>query len=180
MTSEMQIDTPSPPSNPPKTTTTRTNTTTNQPKTPHILHTTTYRKQPWSYFHLSLTTPTTTTIITTSPTTHSQDIDPLTATTLLHRTLSTYLGQTGSAIALNTDILRTSGREIWIRVPGPDSKAVRAALGSWVGAVEAGLVPGEKGGQGRGGDVGVSWRVVGEGRVLGRLVAGGGGDVFGI
>lgn len=75
--------------------------------------------------------------------------------------------------AIPVDILKTTGRDVWIRVPRQDAKGVQAALSSWVGSVE-----GENVGCG-GGRVGVMWKVDGQSGVL-RLVGDGDGrDVFG-
>lgn len=59
------------------------------------------------------------------------------------------------------DILKSEGRDVWIRFPSRDARGVRAGLSSWTGKV---------------GGVGVSWRVRGEGLGGGD---GDGGEVFG-
>lgn len=107
-------------------------------KTPHILHQATLRNPPWTYFHLTLLTPTTAT--TTSS--ESPPLDALTVSTLLLQPLTSYLGTTGAAIPI--DILHTRGRSAWIRVPRRDARAFRAGVSGWVGGSE-----GEK----------VAWRV---------------------
>lgn len=60
------------------------------------------------------------------------------------------------------DILKTRGREAWVRVPREDVRAVRAGVSGWVGGWE-----GER----------VAWRVLGVGGETG-LGGGDGGDVF--
>ncbi|EUC43191.1 hypothetical protein COCMIDRAFT_38863 [Bipolaris oryzae ATCC 44560] len=139
-------------------------------KPAHILHQTTLRKPTWSYLHLTLTSPSfpssTSSASTTTPTT---DISPLLISPLLTSALRAYLGTMGAAIPV--DILKTAGREVWIRVPRQDVRGVKAALGSWVGRVEGEDVGGEAG------RVGVAWRVVGGAGVLGGM--GDGGEVFG-
>ncbi|KAF2128946.1 hypothetical protein P153DRAFT_397158 [Dothidotthia symphoricarpi CBS 119687] len=127
------------------------------PSHPHILHSATFRHPQWTYLHLLLVTPSSTT-----PKTPTTDIDPIAVSTLLTHPLSAYLGTTGSAIPI--DIVKTRGREVWVRVPRGDARAVRAGVSGWVGGWE-----GER----------VAWRVLGEGGVLGVGMGGGGGDVFG-
>ncbi|KAF2855121.1 hypothetical protein T440DRAFT_539235 [Plenodomus tracheiphilus IPT5] len=155
-------------------------------KETHILFQTTFRKPKWSYMHLILVTPGTaslppsTSTCTSSaeinPPKHTDDISPLLASPLLLQPLTSYLGTTGSAIPI--DILKTQGRQVWLRVPRQDVRAVRASLSSWVGNVEADDVPGLRG-QG-GGKVRVAWRILGEAGVLGGLGGmGDGGDLFG-
>lgn len=73
--------------------------------------------------------------------------------------------------AIPVDILKTAGRDVWIRVPRQDVRGVRAALGSWIGRVEGEDVGVE------GGKVGVAWKVLGGAGVLGGM--GGGEEVFG-
>ncbi|KAF2033545.1 hypothetical protein EK21DRAFT_58655 [Setomelanomma holmii] len=134
---------------------------------PHILHQSTFRRPTWSYFHLTLITPsslaTTTSQTPTSPSqSSSADIDPITISPLLTQALRDYLGTTGAAIPI--DILKTCGQDVWIRVPRQDARAVRAGLSTWIGACDGEQIPGV-GGEGR---LRVAWRVVGEaGTVLG-------------
>lgn len=116
------------------------------PSTPHIIHTSTLRHPQHTYFHLTLH----------SSCPQPPTIDPLLTSQLLTNALSTYLGLTGAAIPV--DILKSEGRDAWIRVPSRDARGVRAGVSSWTGKV---------------GGVGVSWRVR-EG-----LGGGDGGDVFG-
>ncbi|EUC33471.1 hypothetical protein COCCADRAFT_96051 [Bipolaris zeicola 26-R-13] len=133
-------------------------------KPAHILQQTTFRKPTWSYLHLALTSPSFPPA-TSPPTT---DISPLLISPLLTSALRTYLGTMGAAIPI--DILKTAGREVWIRVPRQDVRGVRAALGSWVGRVEGEDVGVEAG------RVGVAWRVLGGAGVLGGM--GDGSEVF--
>ncbi|KAF2250502.1 hypothetical protein BU26DRAFT_264524 [Trematosphaeria pertusa] len=148
---------------------------------PHILHHATFRAHAWVYFNLCLVTPSVTSTSTSTSTpfnpppdsaTADIDIDALTVSTLLTPLLSAFLGLTGSAVPI--DILKTQGRDVWIRVPRQDARAVRASLSGWVGWCDARLVPGgaeEDGGRGK---VRVAWRVVGEEEGLGVLSVGGG------
>jgi ribonuclease P/MRP protein subunit POP8 len=86
------------------------------------------------------------------------------------------------------DILSIRGRDIWLRIPRRDARAFRASLAGWVGSCEGDDIPGlqqlqqQEGGGGGGGRVGVAWRVVREGGVLGGLTTdgdGGGEELFG-
>ncbi|KAF2443400.1 hypothetical protein P171DRAFT_521963 [Karstenula rhodostoma CBS 690.94] len=139
---------------------------------PSTLHTSTLRPQ-HTYFHLRLTTPT-----PTSPSSSSSGpahLDPLTIRTLLTPPLQSYLGLTGAGIPI--DILKSEGKDVWVRVRGEDARALQAGVGAWVGGVEGGLVPGEGGEEGSGEKrVRVAWRVVRRG---GRLGGGDGGELFG-
>ncbi|KAH7089733.1 hypothetical protein FB567DRAFT_627035 [Paraphoma chrysanthemicola] len=135
---------------------------------PHILHQSTFRRQTWTYLHLTLITPslttsttkpTTTTAITSTPPT----LDPLTISPLLTQPLAQYLGTTGAATPI--DILKTAGRDVWIRVPRQDARALRASLSTWVGSCDAESVPGV-GLEEEGRRVRVAWRVVGESGVM--------------
>ncbi|EMD59447.1 hypothetical protein COCSADRAFT_258776 [Bipolaris sorokiniana ND90Pr] len=137
-------------------------------KPAHILHQTTFRKQTWSYLHLTLTSPSFPSS-TSSTSTLQPDISPLLISPLLTSALRTYLGTMGAAIPV--DILKTAGSEVWIRVPRQDVRGVRAALGSWVGRVEGEDVGVEEG------KIGVAWRVLGGAGVLGGV--GDGSEVFG-
>ncbi|KAF2471343.1 uncharacterized protein BDR25DRAFT_393466 [Lindgomyces ingoldianus] len=148
----------------------------------HILHQSTFKKPLWTYFHLSLLTPDTTTATTTALTTAATgsaitstkktpelslpdpdlDIDPLTTSTLLHPALSTFLGIAGTSMPL--DILKTSGRDVWLRVPRQNARGLQAALSSWVGWCDADLIPGVR--DMKKGRVRVVWRVNGSAEVL--------------
>ncbi|KAH3955873.1 hypothetical protein HBH70_014310 [Parastagonospora nodorum] len=127
------------------------------PSTPHIIHTSTLRHPQYTYFHLTLT-PSSSSSSSSSTNNKSTTLDPLLISQLLTQALSSYLGLTGAAIPV--DILKSEGREVWIRVPARDARGVRAGLSSWCGKV---------------GGMGVSWRV------QGGLGAGGGGgeEIFG-
>lgn len=103
-----------------------------------------------------------------------EDIDVLTVSTLLQPPLKSFLGLTGSSIPI--DILKTEGREVWIRIPRLDARAFRAALSGWTGVCETALVPGAS----SEGSVRVAWRVKGQEEWLGGLVGGGDGrDLLG-
>ncbi|KAH7371959.1 hypothetical protein BKA66DRAFT_384893, partial [Pyrenochaeta sp. MPI-SDFR-AT-0127] len=120
-------------------------------ESPHILHQCTFRKPSWTYLRLCLVTPGTASLAPTSSTAQSStattptdkpapiqaerstsNIDPLTVATLLSHPLSSYLGTTGAAIPI--DILKTSGREVWVRIPRQDARGFRASLSGWVGS----------------------------------------------
>ncbi|KAH7073699.1 hypothetical protein BKA63DRAFT_604030 [Paraphoma chrysanthemicola] len=148
---------------------------------PHILHQSTFRRPEWTYLHLTLITPSLTT--TSKPTTATDTapsptaLDPLTVSPLLTQPLSQYLGTTGAAVPI--DILKTGGRDVWIRVPRQDARALRASLSSWVGSCDVESVPGvEFSEEGR--RVRVAWRVVGESGTVGGCVLGGKGDGRGL
>ncbi|KAF3053638.1 hypothetical protein E8E11_009633 [Didymella keratinophila] len=143
-------------------------------KETHILHQTTFRKPTWSYFHLTLVTPSTAsqTPSASAAPSESRDIDALTVSTLLVQPLNAYLGITGSAVPI--DILHTRGRNAHVRIPRQDARAFRAGLSNWIGGCDAGSVPGVK----EGGRVNVAWRVVAEGGSL-ALLRGAGEELFG-
>ncbi|ORY01513.1 hypothetical protein BCR34DRAFT_636965 [Clohesyomyces aquaticus] len=154
---------------------------------PHVLHQSTFKKPLWTYLHLCLITPgtvlqppsTSTSSSTTGPSPLTPSIDALTSLSLLTHALTAFLGLAGSSIPL--DILKTLGRELWIRVPRQDARGLRAALSTWTGWCEADLIPGLSSGTGGGGGKGkmrVAWRVLGSTEALGGLV-GGGEDLFG-
>ncbi|OCK80365.1 hypothetical protein K432DRAFT_425819 [Lepidopterella palustris CBS 459.81] len=118
---------------------------------PHVLHQVTLRNPSWTYLHLSLLPPTTTTSASTTIT-----LDAITARTLLTPPLVQFLGHTGAAIPF--DILKLEGRDVWVRVPREDAGRVVAGLSGWVGE-------------------GVAWRVKGRGEWLGAV--GGHEELFG-
>ena len=64
---------------------------------------------------------------------------------------------TGTAIPI--DILKVEGRDVWVRVPREDGRAVVEAGSGWVNEA-------------------VTWRVKGKSEWLGGLVAGNGRDLF--
>ncbi|CAN9380968.1 unnamed protein product [Alternaria alternata] len=150
-----------------------------QEKQVHILHQSTFRKTAWSYFHLILLTPGTAAIPPATASTDSTtttSLSPLLASSLLTHSLRSYLGITGTAIPI--DMLKISGRSVWVRIPRQDARAFRASLSGWVGTCDGEDIPGVEGGMGV--KVGVAWRVVGEGGVLGGITTGGDGmDLFG-
>ncbi|CAN9348606.1 unnamed protein product [Alternaria sp. RS040] len=151
-----------------------------QEKQVHILHQSTFRKTAWSYFHLILLTPGTASTppatASTDSTTTTTSLSPLLASSLLTHSLRSYLGIAGTAIPI--DMLKISGRSVWVRIPRQDARAFRASLSGWVGTCDGEDIPGVEGGMGV--KVGVAWRVVGEGGVLGGITTGGDGmDLFG-
>lgn len=58
-------------------------------------------------------------------------------------------------------------KDVWIRVPRQDARAVVTALSSWVGNNKSVQNAGS-----------VAWRVCAKGNFLGALVAGSGGNLF--
>ena len=110
--------------------------------------TATIRSLPWTYFHLSL--------ISTSSSAPPK-IDAITARTYLNTALQQLLGLTG--IAVSIDILNVEHRDVWLRVPAEDGRAVVEAVSGWVGND-------------------IRWRIIGRGEWLGGIVAGGGADLF--
>ncbi|KAF2085802.1 hypothetical protein K490DRAFT_67400 [Saccharata proteae CBS 121410] len=128
-------------------TTTIASPATTKPPTPTT--TTHTLRSPSTYIHLTLLLP---------PAPLAAPTDTPTFLTHLQSALSTFLGLHGAAIPI--DVLRTSGNDIWIRVPRQDGSAVVAACGGYVG-----------GGNGEG----VGWRVRGWGGWLGGLVGRGEG-----
>lgn len=89
--------------------------------------------------------------------------------------LQSYLGLTGAAIPI--DILKSEGRDVWIRVERQDAKGLQAGLSGWVGSADADMIPfasaDEPGRREK-----VSWRIV---RSCGSMasMAGDGSDLFG-
>ncbi|KAB8300232.1 hypothetical protein EYC80_000446 [Monilinia laxa] len=80
----------------------------------------TIRAPPFSYIHLELQT---------SPL-KKQQLDDITAKSYLTSALTQFLGLHGAAIPI--DILKTEGKDVWIRVMREDTSAAVAALGGWV------------------------------------------------
>lgn len=108
---------------------------------------------PFSYIHLELQ----------ASSLKKSQLDDLTAKSYITSALTQFLGIHGSAISI--DILKTEGKDVWIRVMREDASAAVAALGGWL--------------RGRGNaDEQLGWRVKGRGNWLGGLV--GEGDVEGI
>ncbi|RAR13199.1 hypothetical protein DDE83_003455 [Stemphylium lycopersici] len=150
----------------------------------HMLFQTTFRKASWCYLHLVLVTPSALGTSTASnPAPPTPDISPVQASLALLSALRSYLGTTGTAIPM--DILKTSGRNVWVRVPRGDARGVRAAVSGWVGSVEGAELFGSSNGGGGagGGKVDVAWRVVACEGALGLLGVdgedGGGREMFG-
>ncbi|KAA8572482.1 hypothetical protein MFRU_003g02970 [Monilinia fructicola] len=113
----------------------------------------TIRAPPFSYIHLELQT----------SSLKKLQLDDITAKSYITSALTQFLGLHGSAIPI--DILKTGGKDVWIRIMREDASAVVAALGGWV--------------KGMGnGDEQVGWRVKGRGNWLGGLV--GEADVEGV
>ncbi|MCJ1484164.1 hypothetical protein MMC06_004332 [Schaereria dolodes] len=113
----------------------------------------TIRSLPYTYIHLNL--------LTTPPSASSTTVDALTARTYLTSALQQFLGMTGTAIPV--DFLKIEGRDVWVRVPREDGKAVVEAVTGWVGGSEA---------------AGVAWRVKGKGEWLGGIAKGDGMELF--
>jgi len=57
------------------------------------------------------------------------DLDRVTVQSHLRSALSQFLGLTGTAIQL--DLLKVEGKDIWIRVAKEDASAVVAAVSQW-------------------------------------------------
>ncbi|QSZ35644.1 hypothetical protein DSL72_008514 [Monilinia vaccinii-corymbosi] len=108
---------------------------------------------PFSYIHLEL-----------QPSSlKGPPLDDITAKSYITSALTQFLGLHGSALAI--DILKTEGKDVWIRVMREDASAVVAALGGWVKGLGSG-------------DGQVGWRVKGRGNWLGGLV--GEGSIEGV
>jgi ribonuclease P/MRP protein subunit POP8 len=60
------------------------------------------------------------------------DLDKVTARSYLYSALSQFLGLTGAAIQL--DLLKVEGKDIWLRVAKGDASAVVAAVSQWTSA----------------------------------------------
>ena len=115
--------------------------------TPHPPHTTTIRSLPYTYLQISLVS----TLLNPDP------LDAVTVRTNLTSALQQFLGVTGTAIPI--DILKLDDRDVWIRVPREDGKAVTEAVSGWTSET-------------------VKWRVKGKSDWLGWLVAGSGRALF--
>ncbi|KAK3351665.1 hypothetical protein B0H65DRAFT_421623 [Neurospora tetraspora] len=135
-----------------------TNPSSSTPKTPksQTLSQTTIRSPPFSYAHLSLVTPSS-----------SSQLDTLTARHYLTAALRQFLGDTGASMAI--DMLLVKGAECWVRVPREDLAGFAAAVTAY---------PGHKVGGGE--EEEMLMRVVGCGDWLGALVGREGeGEVWG-
>ncbi|CAD6439953.1 588acb4a-dba7-4ae9-8bfd-accc43f42e28 [Sclerotinia trifoliorum] len=82
-------------------------------------------------------------------------LDDITAKSYMTSALTQFLGLHGAAISI--DILKTEGKDVWIRVMREDASAVVAALGGWVKRLGSG-------------DEQVGWRIKGRANWLGGLV----------
>ena len=111
------------------------------------VHAVTVRTLPYTYLHISLVT----------TTQNPPSIDALTARTHLTSALQQFLGMTGTAIPI--DILKVEGRDVWIRVPREDGRALVEAVSGWANET-------------------ATWRVRGKSEWLGGLVVGNGRDLF--
>lgn len=80
----------------------------------------TLRHPPYVYIYLI--------VKTTSPTA-PVELDKVTAQSYLRSALSQFLGLTGTAIEL--DLLKVKGKDIWLRVAKEDASAVVAAVSQW-------------------------------------------------
>ncbi len=82
----------------------------------------TLRKPEWAYLHLQH-------LSSRKPNEHA-DLDAVTAHQQLTAALRQFLGLHGAAIPF--DVLKTTGQDLWIRIPAEDQSAVTAAVGGWV------------------------------------------------
>ena len=80
----------------------------------------TLRHPPYVYIYL---------IVKTFPPTALVELDKVTAQSYLRSALSQFLGLTGTAIEL--DLLKVEGKDIWLRVAKEDASAVVAAVSQW-------------------------------------------------
>lgn len=85
----------------------------------------TLRSPPYSYLHLSLV-PSGGLAKSLSDETL---LDSVTVYSYLNSALARFLGVHGSAISF--DILKESGRDVWVRIPSEDASALVAALAQW-------------------------------------------------
>jgi len=118
---------------------------------PSVIASTTIRKLPFSYLHLSL--------VSSNPSAKDPPIDALSVRSHLTAALNQFLGETGTAIPI--DILKVEERDVWIRVQNADADALVGAISGWVGAGGA-----------------AAWRVKQKGDWLGAVVRGNGRDLF--
>ena len=87
----------------------------------HILSQFSIRNPPWVYVHLQH--------LESSGT--APALDAVTAHLHLTSALSQFLGLHGTAIQF--DVLKLDGQDLWIRLPSEDRSALLAAVGGWVG-----------------------------------------------
>ncbi|KAK3399022.1 hypothetical protein B0T20DRAFT_352227 [Sordaria brevicollis] len=122
-----------------------------------VLTQTTIRSPPFSYAHLSLSSPSSS---------HTPHLDALTTRSYLSAALRQFLGDTGASMAIDILLVNATNGECWVRVPREDLGAFAAAVTAYPGH----LVQGEE----------VLMRVVGCGDWLGALVGKEGeGEVWG-
>ncbi|MCJ1476884.1 hypothetical protein MMC13_005553 [Lambiella insularis] len=103
---------------------------------PTQTHTSTIRSLPYTYFHLTLLTPSSLSFLSlpsnstnAPPPNPTPTLDDLTFRTHLTSALTSHLGLTGSAIPI--DILKTAGSDVWVRVAREDAPALGRALAAW-------------------------------------------------
>ncbi|KAF6812872.1 hypothetical protein CSOJ01_04872 [Colletotrichum sojae] len=94
----------------------------------HELLTCTLKTPPFSYAQLEL--------FSEGPTSVDVEMDNLQLRSYCNAALRQFLGDTGSAIAI--DILKVEGRECWLRVPRQDLSPFAAAITAWAGVTEQG------------------------------------------
>ncbi|RKU45944.1 hypothetical protein DL546_004325 [Coniochaeta pulveracea] len=94
----------------------------------HILHTSTLRRPSFAYLHLTL--------ISSSPTPTTTELDNLQLRSYLTAALRQFLGDTGAGIPV--DILKVQRHECWIRVPRDDLGAVSGAITAFPGVSKGG------------------------------------------
>ena len=86
----------------------------------HVLSQFTIRNPPWAYVHLQHL----------FPSGNAAALDAVTAQLHVAAALSQFLGLHGAAIQF--DILKLEGQDLWIRLPAEDRSALVAAVGGWV------------------------------------------------
>ncbi len=118
-------------------TTQQSSTTSNKKKRknrtpkPHILTQITLRNPPWAYIRLQHLT----------SSSKPPDLDAVTAHLHLTAALTQFLGLHGQAIQF--DVLKLEGQDVWIRIQHEDCSTLIAAVGGWVnGAGEGWRVKG--------------------------------------
>lgn len=100
-------------------------------KSPTVISQSTLRKPEWAYAHLKM-------IPASGKAKHSDTIDDTSSvdeiTVYMHvqSALKSFLGFHGTTMTM--DFLKVDGRDIWIRTPRQDLKALVAAVGGWVGS----------------------------------------------
>lgn len=94
----------------------------------HELLTCTIKTPSFSYAQLEL--------FSEGPTSVDTEMDTLQLRSYCNAALRQFLGDTGSAIAI--DILKVEGGECWVRVPRQDLSPFAAAITAWTGVMEQG------------------------------------------